>query len=173
MAGSANIAVGFDLTGDRDLMRKLDKLEAKVGRNVLRKAMRAGSTPIVKDAKARAPVGDTGNLKKSIGRRFKWYNAQGTYVVVVGPRIKYARDKVTKKLLRDQRGRRISVLAGQHGFIVEHGTKPRYTKSGAFRGIGPPQPFMRPAWDANKKKAEQLAVTKLRDEVFKEARRGR
>ena len=171
---SARIAIGVDLTGDKELMRKLDKLSAKIGRRVLRKAVRAGGAPIVKAAKSRVPK-DTGNLKKSIGQRFKWYNMSQTMVTVVGPRIRYKKEKtllgktVTSK---DATGKKISLLAGQHGFLVEYGTKPRYTKNGAFRGIGPAQPFMRPAWDAGKRKSEKLAVAKLLDEVEKEARRG-
>lgn len=175
MAGSASIVLDFDLTGDKALMRKLDKLTDKIGRRVLRKTMRAAAKPIVKQAKMNVPIGKTRNLKRSIGTRFRWYGGTGTQVAVIGPRIKYKREKGasgTRRLVRDSRGRRISVLAGQHGYIVEFGTGPRYTKKGAFRGIGPAQPFMRPAWDAKKKKAESAGVKKLREEVEKEARRG-
>jgi len=174
MAGSARIAISFDLTGDKALMRKLDKLSDKMGRRVLMKAMRAGSRPIVVAARARVPV-ETEGLKKSIGTRFKWYGGTGTYVAVVGPRIKYLKKKDAsgkRRLVLNAKGGRISVLAGQHGYIVEYGTKPRYTKNGAFRGIGPAQPYMRPAWDTQKRVAEKLAVAKLRDELEKEARRG-
>ncbi len=62
--------IEFDLLGDRELMRKLDKLSDKVGRRVLRKAMRAASTPVVKAVRQRVPV-DEGTLKKAIGRKFK------------------------------------------------------------------------------------------------------
>ena len=179
MAGSANIAIKLDLTGDKALMRNLDRLTDKVGRRVLRKAMRAAARPVVKAAKGFAPV-STGKVKKhlkdSIGTRFKWYGSTGTEVVVVGPRIKYKKEKDSsgkRQLVRDDKGRRISVLAGQHGYIVEFGTGPRYTKKGAFRGVGPAQPFMRPAWDSQKRAAEKAGIKKLLEEVEREARRGR
>lgn len=165
MAGSANIAFGVDLTGDKELMRKLDGLSGNIGRKVLRKAMRAGSTPIKAEAKANVPVGDTENLKDSLGVRMRWYNVTGTMVAVIGPRI---RKETTSK----RTGKVTEALKGQHGYITEFGTAPRYTKAGAYRGIGPAQPFMRPAWDKMRKRAEILAVNKLLEEVEKEAKRG-
>jgi len=173
MAGSANITIKLDLTGERELMRKLDRLSDKAGRRVLRKAMRAGARPIVKHAKQIVPV-ESGGLKQSIGTRFRWYGRTGTDVAVIGPRIKYKKERVGGKLktVRDEKGHRITVLAGQHGYLIEYGTGPRYTKKGVFRGIGPAMPFMRPAWDAEKGASERAAVRKLREEVEKEARRG-
>lgn len=40
------------------------------------------------------------------------------------------------------------------GRFFEHGTEPRYTKSGAYRGIGPTRPILEPA-------AEQAMSTPL------------
>jgi len=179
MAGSANITIKLDLTGERELMRKLDRLSDKAGRRALRKAMRAGARPIVKHAKQLAPVGkrteEKGEgLKESIGTRFRWYGRTGTDVAVIGPRIKYKKERVGGKLrvVKDAQGKRVTEKFGQHGYIIEYGTKPRYTKKGAFRGLGPAMPFMRPAWDAEKGASERAAVRKLREEVEKEARRG-
>jgi HK97 gp10 family phage protein len=163
------IPVSIDLLGDKELMRKLDKLSSKIGRSVLRKAVRAGTPDVLKDARSRVPK-DTGNLKKSMGRKFKWYNRTGTYVVVVGPR--HRAEKTTVQRGSFTKTKTAKAIKGFHGHLVEYGTKPRYTKNGVFRGIGPAQPFMRPAWDANRKKAEQLAVAKLLAEVEKEAKRG-
>jgi HK97 gp10 family phage protein len=162
-------AISIDLLGDKELMRKLDKLSSKMGRSVLRKAIRAGTTPVLKDARSRVPV-NTGNLKKSMGRKFKWYNRTGTYVVVVGPRQRG--EKTTLKSGTLTQTKTAKAIKGFHGHLVEFSTKPRYTKSGAFRGIGPAQPFMRPAWDAGRKRAEKLAVAELLAEVEKEAGRG-
>jgi HK97 gp10 family phage protein len=162
-------SIKIDLLGDKQLMRKLDRLSTRVGRRVLRKATRAGTTPVLRDAKSRVPV-DEGNLKKSMGRRFKWYNRTGTYVVIVGPRQR--QEKTTLKRGSLFQTTTTKAIKGSHGHLVEFGTEPRYTKNGAFRGIGPAQPFMRPAWEAGRKKAEALAVKKLLEEVEKEARRG-
>jgi len=166
--------MALDLTGDRALMRNLDRLSKKVGKAVLRKAMREGAEPIIARAKELVPV-KSKRLKRSIGKRFKWYGGTGTDVAVIGPRISYKteRNALGKRVLvRDAEGHRISVHAGQHGYILEYGTGPRYTKEGVYRGIGPPRPYMRPAWSSEKNKAEALAVARLRKEVDKEARRG-
>jgi len=133
--------------------------------------MRAAAAPIVREAKQRVPV-DTGKLKRSIGRRFKFYRGTGTDVVVIGPRQRRGDEKVRSTGLLSTKTTIIKAIEGYHGHLVEYGTVARYTKSGAFRGIGPAQPFMRPAWDLRKREAEYLGVKKLREEVDKEARRG-
>lgn len=161
--------IAIDLVGDRELMRKLDRLAGKMGRTVLRKSMRAASAPVAKTTKANAPV-DTQGLKRSIGSKSKWYNSSGTLVVVVGPRIR--KGKTVHKKGTFFGTKEIAAIKGQHGYIVEFGTKPRYTKTGAFRGIMPANPFMRRAWDSEKGKAEKLGIKKLLDEVEKEAKRG-
>lgn len=41
----------------------------------------------------------------------------------------------------------VGFASGSKGFFFEHGTEPRYTKSGAYRGIGPTRPILEPASD--------------------------
>jgi HK97 gp10 family phage protein len=73
------------LRGIEDLLKRLDKLDRKVRRQVVVKALRAGAKTIAADVRARAPV-DTGLLKKSVkvraGKRKKDRIAIG--VVVYG-----------------------------------------------------------------------------------------
>lgn len=53
------------VTGIKDIDRRLRRLEPKVGRKVLRQAMRAALKPMVVTAKANAPR-DSGELARSI-----------------------------------------------------------------------------------------------------------
>lgn len=46
--------------------RPLKQLETRLQRKVIRQALRAGARVILPEAKANAPVGETGNLKDSI-----------------------------------------------------------------------------------------------------------
>lgn len=61
MAGAINIT----LSGDRQLLAKLDRLSKKDSRAVVRKAARKAAKPVMQQARANAPV-KTGALKKSI-----------------------------------------------------------------------------------------------------------
>jgi len=135
--------VGIDLTGDKELRRALDMVGERAEKRATKKAVRAGYMPVKQAIKARVPVGRTGNLRKSIGKKEKVYT--GTFLVIAGPRIK------------------MGEASGHHGHLIEFGTKPGYT------GIGPAlHPFER-AYDATKDDALTKIMTRLRDEVLIEA----
>ncbi|HUV67479.1 MAG TPA: HK97 gp10 family phage protein [Sedimentisphaerales bacterium] len=83
--------LGFKLIGARLLERKLNKLPAKVGKTVVRKALRQGAKPVQAAAKANAAslVGGTigSQIAKSIGTRAKsakWRRKYGAYGIFVG-----------------------------------------------------------------------------------------
>lgn len=95
------------------------------------KIVRKYAKEIVKRAKANAPVGKTGNLKKSI--RAKYFVKNHGPSATVFPR-----------------GRK-----GAHRHLVEYGTNPRTVKNyfgqkGVSRSVGrmPAKPFMRPAHES-------------------------
>lgn len=139
------MSVFFKMEGMDELVRKLKKLDTRSGRKVLRKGTRAASTPIQKAIRAATPVGPTGNLKKSIGRKFKFYRASTTDVSIIGPRIG------TKKQFR-----------GFIGWIVEFGTKLRSTKAGKSTGRMPANPFAKKAAESVFAQAGQKAVVALK-----------
>jgi len=161
----------INLLGEKQLLRKLDRLSDKIGRRVLAKAMRAASRPVIKAARANVPT-DSGNLKKSLGVRLKFYRGSGTEVAIVGPRIRGQRTTTIKSGANAGKERVTKGLYGRHGHLVEFGTQARYTKTGKFTGIMPANPFMRRAWDSMHKAAERAGIDKLKKEVEKEARRG-
>lgn len=137
--------------GFENLQQQLDRLPDKVHRRITGKALNKAATHIVKDARRRVPV-DTGTLKKSIGKKLKKYPS-GIAVVIVGPRIK------------------IGKWAGQHGWLVEHGSGPRETSSGKSTGTMPAQPFMRPAFDSQLAKVLATIKKEVAAGIIKEAKR--
>ncbi len=143
--------ITIDLIGARELQKAFKKLEKKAKRAIGRKGITAGSTPMMKRMKALAPVGETGNLKKSIGRKFKRYG--GVDVAIIGPRIKEGK------------------FTGQHAFIVEFGTKERFTESGASRGVMPARPFMRPAFAQMKRISAKKSEVAIKQAVETEAKK--
>jgi len=147
----ATNTVQFVLTGEKELKWMLESLPRKMSGPVVRKALREGSKPILAAARAAAPVGDTGNLKKSMspgrGIRIKTYRNSGVTLAVIGP----------------------SWPLGAHGHLIEFGTKLRETETGASRGVGPAIPFLRPAFDANVGRAQRIIASVMADGLAKAA----
>lgn len=72
-----------DLTGEKELLAKLDKLETKSGKRVLGKAVRAGVAPIRKEVRRNMPV-DEGEAKRNTATKLKFYRNRGTQIGLVG-----------------------------------------------------------------------------------------
>ena len=178
--------VSITVFGEAELIRALNKLEDKVRKKITRKVLYKASTPILQAARKNLRGHTvTGNLRKSLGRRSKTYPS-GVSVVVIGPRIRRASGKQ-------------KALKGQHGYIVEFGTGPRFRKrmggmfarrvqgsmaevediwqkyfSGEGRyptGTMPAIPFLRPAYMSKRTTARHMIFKQLRAELYKEAAR--
>lgn len=52
-----------------------------------------------------------------------------------------------------------------HAHLIEFGTGPRYTSTGAFRGSVSPQAMLQPAWDAHKAQILRGLGRRLFDEI--------
>lgn len=125
------------LTGAKELHALLGDLPEKVQRKVMRKAMSAAATPIVKAARAKAAK-RYGLLKKSLSKKVKAYKS-GTTVAVIGPRSDL-KAVIKGKLYRPSK---IAHLI-ERGKINRNGT------------VTPPSPFLRPAYE--QKEVESLDV---------------
>ena len=118
----------IDLEGQDALIARLNRLRGAVrSRMVLRVMEKAGSI-LLGPMKAAAPVGRTGNLRRSITMMVRSMNGAGVQSILVGP----------------------AWPLGAHGHLVEHGTKDRYSRGGAYRGRMPANPFIRRTYDAHK-----------------------
>ncbi|NDD52970.1 hypothetical protein EBZ39_03680 [bacterium] len=121
------VKLSIQIDGLAELGKQLEALPAKVAKKILRPAIRKAAKPVAAECKATAPVGPTGNLKRSFkvramklrGRRRK----NGVGVVITSP----------------GSGR------APHAHLVEKGTQLRRKKSGAATGIMPANPFMQRA----------------------------
>lgn len=85
-AGMTGKRFRLELTGDKELMRKLETLASTTQRAAVRPAANYAFTPVNKTAKQLVPV-DTGTLKKAIGKRAKTYGRSGVVWVGVGARV--------------------------------------------------------------------------------------
>ena len=143
----AKPAFKFELHGMKELMDAMEQLPTmSMKRGVVRSALKKAALPVKEAAKANAqslPF-DNKAIVDSI--------------------------KVGTSLKKSQRGRqdrsRVTVYVGSShplSHLFEFGTSERFTKSGAARGHISPHPFMRTAWDANKK----IALGRIGEEMWK------
>ena len=142
----------FRLEGFKELDEALGKLPKATAKNVLKRTLNKAADPIDDDASASAPK-DTGRLERS---------------VITGTR-----------LTRSQRGSRGSYQldgsfrAAAKNYVEVHvGTamsRGMFQEFGTFKDN--PQPFMRPAWEANKAKALEIIKAELGAEIEKAAKR--
>ena len=137
----------FELVGLKELMAAMEELPTiSMKKGVVRSALKKASLPIKEAAQANAqslPF-DSKSIVDSI--------------------------KVGTSLKKSQRGRqdrsRVTVYVGSShplSHLFEFGTAERFTKTGAARGHISPQPFLRTAWDANKK----IALGRIGEEMWK------
>lgn len=184
----------MSLTGDTELIAKLNGLGPKVYRKVIKSASRKAFAPVVKTAKEKAPK-ETGLLKKSIGVKQKAYPRAGRLVTIVGPRTGFAQEVSVdtpfgpKKVKRDP---------SKYAHLVEYGTRPHSTaalannrirtnkdgevseenrigfeiamQSGDNHPGAAAKPFMRPAFDGNEARAKSIMRSELAAGVVREAR---
>lgn len=87
--------------------------------------------------------------------------------ITIAPRVKAGQE--AQSLIKPGKGRRVMYVGSgaPHAHLVEFGTGPRYHKSGRYVGIMPPDPFLRPAWDANKDEVLAKLAQFVREEIAK------
>ena len=150
------------VTGLDEVLRKLKKLPERIQKNVVVGAVRAGTKPIVKEAKALVPT-NTGTLKKSIGATKRRSKNKNIIHFSITPRVK---------------------KGGWYAHFVEFGTyakldhpmkKQRTGKLGKRRekivakGLGiKPHPFMRPAFEKKGEESIKFVREYMKKRVDKE-----
>lgn len=135
------------MDGLKELDQALSQLPKATAKNVLRRTAILALAPVIADAKRLVPV-DEGELKESLK--------------VAGKLSKRQARKNAKAVAEGKSS--VQLYAGPsalpHAHLVEFGTAHMR-----------PQPFMRPAWDANKDKVLELIRTEMGDEITKAAGR--
>jgi HK97 gp10 family phage protein len=136
MKNTGNVSVdGMD-----NLLKELNKLEAKVGKKQIKRIVRKAGGVIAKKAKKKVPV-DTGNLKKSIKVKAMAQSSDDAYALV-GP---------TRK----------GKHSGRHAHLVEFGTR---DKNGNQKNK--PQPFLKPAVDESADEVQKVMADELKKVLF-------
>jgi HK97 gp10 family phage protein len=103
------------IDGMDDLTRLFKQLPDRINTKVIRSISRKGARVVVKEARAKTPVGETGNLKRSI--QVILPRKRSSPGVLVGASVKGG-----------NRG------SGYHSHFLAEGTAKRRTKKGANRG---------------------------------------
>lgn len=140
--------IAMRLRGDRELVRAFDKLGPVGEAKVLGEAATEAAEPIVDDARGRAPSDTIRDGVRFLGVES---NERGTVTVKVG------------------------LPGGRHpwfhGLFIELGTGPRVQKStGRRTGSMPADPFLRPALDAQRDRAQAIFASEIRRRLMEIAR---
>lgn len=132
----------FKIEGLRELEQALAELPKATGKNVLKRALLKAGAPIASMAASLAPF-LRGKLRQSFGT--------GT--------------KLSRRQRREHKQEStVEVFAGP-GALVQAITQEFGTRNHR------PQPFMRPAWDANKRQALESVKDELAEEIEKTRQR--
>lgn len=145
---------GAQLEGFAELERGLKSLGQRVQRRVMRSAVNASATPVLKAARAKAPK-QSGLLKRSLGRKVVTNTKRQSVTAIIGPR---------KKVQGEHKGKprkpsRYAHLA-EKGHIDAHGN------------YIPGQPFLNPAMAEQEGAALNTLKQKLGAGIAKEAAKG-
>lgn len=153
------------LQGFAALDRELEKLSKAAGKSVLRRSLIKSAEPMAEIARGLAPddpATDGFDLKKSIK---------------VGTRLSRSAKKKHKKTVRDDKAS-VEVFVGAgplaQAIFTEFGTAP-HINGGKFAGSEnpgtPPRPYMRPAWDRDKKALIDRLGAELFEQIEKSVKR--
>lgn len=132
--------------------KELDELLASMPRQLAGAGVTAGLRralqPVAAAARAYAPGSLDGRIR-------------------IAPTIKASQR--SQSLEQPGSGRKVMYVGATapHAHLVEFGTGPRYQANGKYVGIMPPDPFMRPAWDANKDQVLATLAQAVREEIGK------
>lgn len=144
-----------DLPGLADQFRQLPKSLASAA---IGAAVKRAMKPAQETLKRTVPVGPTGNLKRGIATKAKRYPKTGAAVAIVGFRKPGSKKPPKEGVKRRNR----AADKTQHQFLVEYGSKQRFTKTGANRGAMPALRPIEQASRAAKSQVEGLLETEMK-----------
>ena len=142
------MTASLKISGFRELDALLQSMPRQLAGQGVTAGLRKALQPVAAAARSYAP----GSLDSRI---------------TIAPKIKAG--QAAQSLAKPGKGRRVMYVGSTapHAHLVEFGTGPRYHKSGRYVGIMPPDPFLRPAWDANKDQVLATLATAIREEIAK------
>lgn len=149
------------LTGVKELDAELIRLKNR-GTGLAKKGFSKCMTLLVKDMRRRAVKGQTGQLKKSIGKRFVKNRRSKEVTAKVGVNVAKKADDLKR-------------AQAPHAHLVGLGTGPRTTRAGKSTGTMPKNPFVRESVLANIGQMQALLVKTIKAALaaYKAKRRSR
>ncbi len=141
--------------GGKELEKALGTLGVKVQRKVLKSTIRDAAKPMWKTARAKV-ARLTGLLAISLGIKTIAYKRGGTVASVIGARASFKGKKAQS--IREGSSRAARAKPSKYAHLVEFGTK-----------HSPPQPFMRPSFNQNHRKALRIIIVQAWAGIRKEA----
>lgn len=150
----------LSFSGVKEVDEKLRRLPLEFQHKIMLSVHHQAAKPMVEEIKQNAPVGRTGNLKKSIGSVSLGTPKRTGEIgaVIVGARMR-------------------SGYKGYHAHLVEFGTKPRkpggwYAKfKNAKHTVMPAKPFFEPAYDRTKDEVISRISKAVVDKMYSYFRR--
>lgn len=158
------------VSGLAELDKALGQLPKATARNVLKRTLTKAAAPIVDEAKRLVPV-KSGKLKNSIIASTKIKNKVGRAEYAAAMRAGLGKDAARSAL---RNARRSAAGAGSFAemFVGPSTGALRYAHIVEFGSVKDgPQPYMRPAWDAQKTAALEIIKAELGNEIIAAARR--
>ena len=166
------MSMTVSVSGLRQLDKALGELPKATARNVLKRTLEKSAQPMVDEAKRLAPV-KTGTLRDSIAASFKLKNKVGNAEFAAAMRAGLGKDAAVSALRSARRAAK-----GQGAFAEIYVGPARgkgvihYAHIVEFGSVkDSPQPYMRPAWDATKRRALDIIKAEIGNEIIKTARR--
>lgn len=138
------IQARMDVAGAEGLIDGLHLLGNKAAKRVARAEITRSARILTRSVKQQAPIGPSKNLKRSI--MFKVRTYKDSIVGVIGSRKN----------------------AAPHAYIVEEGTKERFTKDGESRGEMPATHFVLRTYNALKSLLQQWLIEGMERGICKE-----
>ena len=177
----ALIEADFTIVGEKELLRTMKSLGVKTKMKLLRPAVAAGAKPIVKAAKRNAPV-ETGLLKIALGTKVILNKSKQVAFGVIGARTSF-KSKKADKIEADLNAPR---KPSNYAHLVEFGAKSHFVIPKRREALKisdsqfaskveipriPHKPFLRPAFNSNKRRAQNEIMKRLWQGIKKDARR--
>lgn len=164
--------MAFQVIGEAAFSREAQRLERKLAtfgkttfKKRMRQAMNAAAKPIQKAAKRNAPK-LTGALRKSISVKAKRRRGKMSWYAIIGPRVDFVAFMKDGGKLGTARGKNADAVKrgrinpSKYAHLVELGTSHSAAK-----------PFMRTAFDSQRRAAEAAMVAHMRKSLRIEARK--
>lgn len=148
MANRPSLTFQIDRSTQRDIARAIDGVKVGVANRVVKQAIAKVARAAAKTAKAMAPVGPSGALKKAIGTSFKGQPRVGRWTYKVGARRGYSRYASgrrvdsTRYVHLAEFGRRAVTPTGKQAMRLTSLGNIVRKRAKAARG----RPFLTPAW---------------------------